>query len=135
MKRPETKCVLIVMAMFTFAVAYASYCSTSCALEDLAEAARHSGSHHSSGRSQGSHNDGSGDPGCAAADHLGACIPAAVGIAQVEFSKVDRVTATLPGMRPLATSSSMVSSFWLSGLAPPPKQKSPLYQQISVLRV
>jgi hypothetical protein len=135
MKRPETKRVLMVMVMFTFAVAYASYCSTSCALEGLAEAARHSGSHDSSGRSQGSHHDDSDDPGCAAAAHFGACIPAAVGIAQVEFRNVDRVTSTLPGIPQLATSSSMVSSFWLSGLAPPPKPKSPLYQQISILRV
>lgn len=136
MKGPEAKRVLIVVAMFTFGVVYASYCSTACALEGLPEATQHSEDHGSpADHSQGSHDDGSGDSGCAAADHFAAYVPAATGMIQCEFSNVDRVNVTVPGVPRIETSSSILSSFWLSGLAPPPKLKTPVYDQISALRI
>jgi hypothetical protein len=135
MKKPGAKRVLTVLAMFTFAVVYASYCATDCALEDWAKATQHAQSHRaSSDHSQDSHDDDSGDSVCAAADHFGAYLPAIAQTAHLEFTNVDRVNTVVPlihwhGMSPLVP-----SSFYLSGLAPPPKLKTPLYQQISVLR-
>lgn len=133
MKRPEARRVLVVIAMFAFAVMYASYCSTSCALEGLPEVSQHSESHDSSPNQ--SHDDGSGDSGCAAADHFGAYVPTLVGMARVELTSVGRVHVTVPGMLQLGTPSSIMSSFGLSGLAPPPKLKGSVYYQISVLRI
>jgi hypothetical protein len=122
--------------MFILAVVYASYCSTACALEGLPEAGQHSGDHgFAPDHSQDSHDDGSGDSGCAAADHFAAYVPAAAGMIQCEFTNMGRVNVTLPGIPRLGTSSSIMRSFWLSGLAPPPKLKAPVYQQISVLRI
>jgi hypothetical protein len=128
--------VLLVVATFTFGVVYASYCSTACALEGLPQATQHSEDHGSPpGHSQDSHDDGSGDSGCVAADHFAAYVPAAPGMVQREFTNVDRVNVTVPGAPRIGTSSSIMSSFWLSGLAPPPKLKTPVYDQISVLRI
>jgi hypothetical protein len=136
MKGPEARHALIVVAMFTFAVVYASYCSTACALEGLPQATQHSEDDSSPpGHSQDSHDDGSGDSGCVAADHFAAYVPAAAGMIQCETTNVDRVNLTVAGAPRIGTSSSMMSSFWLSGLTPPPKLKTPVYDQISALRI
>jgi hypothetical protein len=138
MKKPEAKRVLTVLAMFTFAVVYASYCATDCALEDWnwTEATQHGESHGaSSDHSQDSHDNDSPDSVCAAADHFGAYLPTIAQTAHLEFTNVDRVNTVVPLIHWHGRSPLVPSSFYLSGLAPPPKLKTPVYQQISVLRI
>jgi hypothetical protein len=125
MKLSQAKRALLVAATFAFGMLYASYCSTNCALDAWPEPCQHAGSH----------DHGQGGSGCAAANHLGSYLPAAAGMVQVEFANIARVAPKFPGIRRLATPSSITAGFWPSGLAPPAKLKTPVYHQISILRI
>jgi hypothetical protein len=136
MRRAMLSRVLIVLAMLTLAVMYASFCATKCAFDDLPGLDQEAGDQHgSSGQSQDSHHDGPRDSGCAASDHLDAFVPATAVTAEFDVGNVGRANISATPVEPLRTSSGALRSCRASDLAPPHLVVSALYQQNSVLRI
>jgi len=125
--------VLIVLTMFTLAVMYASVCATKCAFDDLPALDQDAGDQHGSpGQSQDSQNDGPGDSGCTASDHLDAFVPATAVTAEFDAGSVGRVNVSVTSVQPVPAPPFAVTSFRASDLAPPYLVSS---QQNSVLRI
>ena len=122
--------------MFTFAVIYASFCTTRCALEAWPGHLEHSESQPDpSSHSRGSHHDDPGDSTCVASDHLDAFVPADAGITQVDLGSVGHVNVVTAPIQRLRAFSLALNSFRASDLAPPCSVTTALYQQSSILRI
>jgi hypothetical protein len=139
MMGPGTTRARLVVAVFTLAMIYASFCSTACAIGACPNLARHSESrdcdHSSSGHSQNSHHHGPENSKCAEHGHPGTFALMGAGIAQFQFTSADRVNAAAPLILSFGTPAFALSGSWISDLAPPPNLNTPVYQQSSVLRI
>jgi hypothetical protein len=136
MRKPQADRALIVVAMFTLAVMYASFCATKCAFEDLPGLDQYSESR--SGETGQSQDSGHGDPadsGCVASDHLDAFVPATAVTAECELGSVGLVNVSATSVSPVPAPSFALPSFRASDLDPPYPVTIALYQQNSVLRV
>jgi hypothetical protein len=139
MKRLGTGWVRIVAAIFTNAMFYASFCSTTCALgvcpNQERRSANHDCGHTSHNHSSSSHHHGPEKSDCSQHDHPTLALVKADGLLQFQSTIRDQINVNelLSSLSHTIAPSSNASS--LSDLAPPPTLKDPLHLRISVLRI
>ena len=128
---------LILVAIFTFATTYASFCSTTCSFGICPNQERQSASHdceHPSPQHPGnSHHHGPEKSDCSLHHHPSVNLVKADGVGQFQLSG-QIIDSDLHSVLSGASTDGLNAS-WLSDLAPPPLLKDPLYQQTSVLRI
>lgn len=129
----------LVAAIFTVAMLYASFCSTTCAFGVCPyqgqESSSHDCDHPLSSHSSGSHHHGPKERDCSNHHHPCVNLVKADGLPQFEPTKADdiRIAQLLSNLSDGDSLSLSVSSFFDLGSLPIPRE--PLYQYISVLRI
>lgn len=133
---PLTK---VFIAIFSFAMLYASLCSAACAAGSCPNLAHYSHSHDceqpSPGHSHGSHHHDSDNPDCSKHEHPSSFVLKGTGIVELQLNFVDRINPDVPLINSRWASAFLLGASRISDLSPPPKSKAPIYQQISVLRI
>ena len=129
----------LVVLIFTVAMIYASFCSTTCGFGvcpyQEGRSSSHDCDHPSSSHSSGSHHHGPKERDCSDHHHPSVNLVKADGLPQFESTKADDVLITqfVSNLSDGASLSFNVSSFF--DLGSPPTPRNPLYQRISVLRI
>lgn len=129
--------VRIVVAIFTMAMVYASFCSTTCAVgvcpNQEQQSSSHDCDHPSPNHSSSPRHQGPGKPDCSVHHHPAVNLVKAEGLPRFRPTNTGQIALNKLLYKLLPDSSApILNASSLSDLAPP---KDPLYQRISVLRI
>ena len=138
--RPKTARVRIVAAIFTVAMFYASACSTMCAAGICPNELQHSASDDNCDRMPMGHSDYPQkhvpeNHDCSMHRHPNVNVVKADNLPQFQLSSTGHINLSDLLVNSTHVMAFGLAAFSLSDLAPPPTLRSPLYQQISVLRI
>ena len=129
----------IVVAIFTMAMFYASVCSTTCAIgfcpNQVQQTAGHECEQTPAHHSHHSEHQTPENPDCSQHQHPGLFLAKSGNLSQFQLSVGGHLNASAAPVSAGHGLTLNMTSAEASDLAPPPTPNSPLYQQISVLRI
>lgn len=140
--RTKASWARMVVAIFTVAMFYASVCSTTCAIgvcpNQVQQTASHdcdqASPHHSRHSDQPGHQAPE-NPDCSQHGHPGSFLAKSSELSQIQLSVVGHLDASASAVSPGRSVVASLTIAEASDLAPPLRSNTPLYQQISVLRI
>lgn len=138
--RLKTARARIVAAIFTVAMFYASVCSTMCAAGICPNELQHSASHDNCDQMPMGHSDYPQkhvpeNHDCSMHHHPNVNVVKADNLPQFQLSSTGYINVNDLLFNSSQVMAFSLAAFSLSDPAPPPPLRSPLYQQISVLRI